>query len=177
MTTTGRRGFTLMEVMVAMAVGAIVVVGARGLVDALGTQAHATLRAARVVDAHANARDALQRLVGDLVVARDSIPSLTGDGEQATFTSYCESPREWMEPCRVTLRVEGAEGGYRVLWEARGDTVLLGDSLRTAAIRYLMSPTVGGTWTARWQNTVMLPVALGLVMDRDTLLAPIGDRQ
>lgn len=163
--------------MVALAIGVVVVLGARALMDALATQARATVRVASAGDARANARDGFRALVGDLVLARDTVASLSGDSTQASFRSYCESVHGWMEQCQVGIFVQRTERGYEALWTANGDTVVLGDSLSTAGLRYLLAPRVGGLWTSQWRNTVMLPVAIAVVMDRDTLLATIGDRQ
>lgn len=176
---TGRRraGFTLLEVVVAMTIGAVVLLGARALLDALGMQATVTLRSAAAADARANSRARLQRHVNDLVLQRDSLPSIAGDGERATFVSYCDSPHGCTEPCRVEVWVERGAAGRRVIWAAQGDTVTLSDSPDHAGILYLLSPSHGGSWTERWENTVLLPVALGIVMDRDTLFAAVGDRQ
>jgi hypothetical protein len=46
-----------------------------------------------------------------------------------------------------------------------------------AAFRYLMRADAGGAWTDRWEGTVMLPVAVGIILDADTLVAPIGERR
>ena len=172
-----RIGFTLMEVLVALMIGALLVTGARGMLDALGGQARATVRVARNTDDAANAVDELRRLVADLVIRRDTIYSLTGSPRDAYFQSYCDSGNGWKEACEIHLFVQRGTDGYRVAWEAGRDTVALRSSLGVAELRYLLSAESGGQWTERLEHTMLIPSAVGIIMGADTLLATVGPRR
>jgi prepilin-type N-terminal cleavage/methylation domain-containing protein len=177
MTRTPHRGFTLMEVIVALTIAALLVVGARGLLEAIGGQAQAVLRFATAADRRLNARTELRRLVADLEPMRDSLPSMEGDGDSTAFRSRCVSEHGWTEPCDVMLRVEAGTQGRRVTLTAQDRRAVIGDSLSAAAIRYLTSAIAGGRWIESWQGTIGIPVGLGIIMNGDTLFMPIGDRR
>jgi prepilin-type N-terminal cleavage/methylation domain-containing protein len=173
-----RGGFTILEVLVALAVSAVVLVGARGVIEALATHARAIGHEAGTADALANADGILRQLLADLVVRGDTVPSITGDDKSLTFRSDCDTADGWREPCTVQIRVERHDGVLRATLQTANDSpILLRDSVSSAWVRYLVSAEVGGFWTDRWENTVLLPRAIAIVMDGDTLVAAVGDRR
>ena len=173
-----RRAFTLVEVLVALALSAMVLVGARGLLDALGAHSTSVLRSARELDSSMNAEDVLRRALADLVVRSDTFPSFEGDEVAFTFGASCDTPRGWREPCSVRVAAERTDSGYQLVFrQDAGSAVMLRTGLARTALRYLLSADEGGQWTARWQNTLMLPLAVGLIADDDTIVARVGERR
>lgn len=172
-----RPGFTLVEVLVALALGATVLVGARGFLESLGDHASGVLRVARTADSRNNAEDMLRRAVVDLVVRRDTLPSFAGDESAFAFRSSCVSAQGWREPCDVQVRAERSDSGFQVVLIEGANQVVVRRALSTAGMRYLLAVEEGGTWTGRWQNTLMLPLAIGIIAGDDTIVARVGGRR
>jgi prepilin-type N-terminal cleavage/methylation domain-containing protein len=173
-----RGGFTLIEVLVALVVGAIVLAGARALLDGLADHAAATVRASRAADGGANAELTVRSVVGNLALAPDTLPSFAGSAREATFASWCPSARGGLEPCDAHLVVRDRAGMQDVVltlssgWEV----VLLRDA-RDTRLRYLAEASSGGLWQSQWSAGMTTPVAIGVVADGDTLLLRIGERR
>jgi prepilin-type N-terminal cleavage/methylation domain-containing protein len=171
-----RRGFTLVEVVVAFAIGTVVVLGARALLEALGAQTARVAAAARDADADANGERLLRALVGRLEIGAPS-DTFGGDERSARFSSWCQAPRGWQERCRVTLGVEQAADGVAVVTRlSTGETVVLKRGRRTEGLRYLVDAASGGRWFVRWGEGVTVPQAIGILVDGDTTIVRIGER-
>jgi prepilin-type N-terminal cleavage/methylation domain-containing protein len=172
-----RDGFTLIEVLVALAVGAAVLVGARGLLDGLGAEAGTIARAMRASDARANAERTARQVAGNVALAPVGSPSFVGGPEQATFDSACPSPRGGLEPCHVQLAVEHrTEGAVLTLSLSTGQsqTLLRG---RTVSLRYLTDAAEGGQWAQQWSATQTPPLAIAASAGSDELFLRIGERR
>lgn len=173
-----RGGFTLVEVLVALVVSGMVLVGARGLLDAFGAQAAAVLRRARAADSQANADDLLRRALADLVVSSDTLPSLQGSESTFSFQTSCDTPHGWRERCATLVAIEPTKGGYQlVIREDKQGAVVLRHGLVRAGLRYLLTVSDGVVWTTRWENTVMLPLAIGVTADDEVSVFRIGERR
>ncbi len=173
-----RRGFTLVEMLVALTLGAVVLMGARGLLDSLGAQASAVLRSAQAANSRANADDLLRRALADLIVGNDSLTSFDGGESGFTFRGSCDTPHGWREPCDVRVATERQNGELGILlWQGDSSSIELRRGLARASVRYLLTAEEGGHWTNDWRNTVMLPRAVSLIADDDTIIMRIGERR
>lgn len=170
-----RAAFTLIELMVALVVGALVLLGARALLDGVGGIATATRRSANAADARANAELLVRQVVGNLALAPDTMSSFTGSAREATFTSWCPSPRGGLAPCGARLLVQGDSAD--IVLFAGGARVTLLHGVTGARLRYLGSAGDGGAWQARWSTSIVTPLAIGVESDHDTLLLAIGERR
>ena len=174
---TARAGFTLVELMVALVVSAVVVLGARTLLEQLGESAHRTIAAAARADRAANGERLLRDLVGRLEVGTSDATRFAGEPATASFSSWCDVPSGWQERCSVTLVATNAEG--RASLAARlepGDsvTVLVRDA--PIELRYLDDPRAGGRWFTSWGAGITAPLAIGVISGGDTMIVRIGDR-
>jgi prepilin-type N-terminal cleavage/methylation domain-containing protein len=175
--TAPRAGFTLIEVLIAMAIGATVVLGARVLMERLGDGALRIGEAARAADADANGERLLRALVGSVEVGPEAALAFGGDEREARLTSWCETPAGWQERCRVTLVVGTLDGTPALLAAlSTGDTLVVRRAARFAALRYLESAAGGGRWFRYWDDGLLAPRAIGVLLDGDTLIVRIGDR-
>lgn len=163
--------------MVALALSAILFIGAHGLLDALGAHVRGIQEAARDANARANGSARVHQALADVALGIDSVPSLTGDARHVEFMSWCDTPRGWKQACSQRIDLQYSREGWRVLISEGGRAQLVRGALRRAELRYLMSADYGGSWRERWEGTVMIPAAIGIIMDDDTLLAPIGVRR
>ena len=183
--TPGRRpgdpegGFTLIEVMVALMLSAIVVLLAHqifsGVVDGVGR-----LDAARAeLDRRSNARRWLIEAFGSLQTGADSAGSFEGHPQQLAFSTWQRAAQGGLARERVSVL---AAGSTLVAQMAPG-TLDLADSIRAVGFDYLLEPGANTTWAREWISPVSAPLAvrvrityLGSPERADTLLLLIGGR-
>ena len=169
------RGFTLIEVMIALGLSALVVLLAHriftGVVD--GTQG---LQAARTaLDRDANARRTLSEMFGSLDIGTEGAGGFAGRPDRVEFATWQRVPTGWLERRRVVL---GIEGGALV---ARSDILIaVEDSVSGVEFDYLLEPGVNAAWVREWISPVSAPVAVRVRIHYaaavDTLLLIVGSR-
>jgi prepilin-type N-terminal cleavage/methylation domain-containing protein len=175
------RGFTLIEVLVALVVGSIVLLGAHRVLEILTDRAHALIRHEMDSDRDANGERMLRDLVGQLEVGSPGTVSFTGSPDTVRFSSWCESPEGWHERCQVTLSFV-ARGDHESLQmqSVTGQPVDLLQGFSNGAFRYLESAAGGGQWFQRWGAGITAPLGIGVVLERehavDTMVLRIGPR-
>jgi prepilin-type N-terminal cleavage/methylation domain-containing protein len=106
MREVSRRGFTLLEVLVALAVSGVVVLGARMMLVQLADENDRLLGAATAADRRANAERLLRALVGQLEVGTSKGTEFEGEERITRFTSWCRVPAGWLERCRAAIAVD-----------------------------------------------------------------------
>ena len=173
---TGRRqsGFSLIEVVVALSIAAIVVLIARSMLEAIGDNSRNVMRITASNDAEANGRQMLRTLLEMTATQGDSV-GFVGKPQWTRFGSRCASPGGWTERCVVTLRVDTARGAaaFRLAINSEME-LLLEHGFRFGAILYLAAATDGGVWVRDWVSKQSAPLALGLVADGDTTIVRVG---
>lgn len=172
-----RTGFTLLEILVAITIAAMTVLTARALLEELADDAQAIVRQAAESDEDANAERVLRELIRRLEIGTDDSTRFTGHERIARFTSWCEVPRGWLERCKVTLAVE-TRGREPVLAAAlsTGELLMLRRGFTSGQLRFLGDAGRGGTWFRSWGESITAPLAIGVVLDADTLILRIGER-
>jgi prepilin-type N-terminal cleavage/methylation domain-containing protein len=183
-----RQGFTLVEVLLALAIGAMAISGATLLLLGLSDRGRAIDTVARTLDHQMNAERLLRTIVRNLDLQPNATQSLKGGPGAAHFRSWCESPTGLPVRCSVRLVASPEELGWKLSLELRPENpdvqgqARVGEStvvdlwtrMRTVKLLYLIDPGAGGTWAEQWTETV-LPRALGVVLDEDTLILPIRE--
>jgi prepilin-type N-terminal cleavage/methylation domain-containing protein len=172
------RGFTLMEVTIALAISGVLLLTLRGLAEVLGMHGARTTHAANAQQDEANAERTLRLLVARMEMTTGDVP-FVGSDDEARFSSWCEVPRGWLESCVVRLRVRPKPASSRgVEVEASlstGERLVFAAST-TGHLRYLLSARDGGMWIPAWRSSVTLPGAIGVILERDTLVLRVSDR-
>lgn len=193
----GRRGFTLVEVIVAIAIGGLVLVGARSLLEALADEEHHIARETALEAARSNGYRALRSLVGEMEVGTTESGPFSGDPTRTSFTTWCDTAYGWQERCEVTIAFEG-EGGAQALVAhlPRRRRLVLARDFSAGELRYLNSASAGGQWFRGWGRGITAPLAIGVLLERpksggessvangdgpidsrvDTLIVRIGER-
>lgn len=172
-----RAGFTLVEVMVALLVSAVVLLGARMLLEQLGENASRIIAAATRADADANGEQMLRDLAGRLEVGTDRAAQFSGESDVARFGSWCDTPSGWQERCAVAIVVSDDHGHSRLVATfAEGDSITLLTRLHPIELRYLDDPRAGGRWFVSWGAGITAPLALAVVSGSDTMIVRIGER-
>jgi prepilin-type N-terminal cleavage/methylation domain-containing protein len=175
---TRRSGFTLVELLVALMVSAVVLLGARMIYESVADGAERVAGQARDDERAANGDHLLRMLTGHAEVAMSETETFGGDSTRATFTSWCDVPAGWQERCQVTVRVVAdADGDATLDVEAgRSGVVHVRARGKRLALRYLTDARFGGRWTSTWPAALTAPAALGAMSESDTLILRVGGR-
>ena len=180
-TRGSQRGFTLVEVLVALALSGLVLLSAHALLTGIGDRAHALALGADTLTARATGARTLRLLVGQLEVGTPASGPFAGAPGEVSFTSWCDMPAGWQERCAVTLDFEASDGAPALVARVnQGTPEVLVRGFRAGTFRYLASAADGGRWFERWGTAITAPVALGVVLVQgtriDTLVVRIGER-
>jgi prepilin-type N-terminal cleavage/methylation domain-containing protein len=171
-----RAGFTLLEVLVALAITGILILAARAVLDRLGDDARHLTSVAGEEAREANADRLLRDLLARAELPRPGDP-FVGDSRLVRFSTRCDVPAGWQERCHAELGVVQV-GGIATLGLSlsTGEAVVLRRGFASARLQYLYDPGAGGTWTNSWRSAYTLPWAVGIEADGETLIVPIGER-
>ncbi len=150
------RGFTLVEVLVALAITALVTLLAHQLFATVVDSGHRAVVTRRALDREANARRLLGAAFLSLDVGSDSTGGFVGRPDRASFTAWLPTPEGWSELRKVTVGFEASA------WVARwdGERVLLADSVEAVGLDYLLEPGVQAAWVQEWISAVSAPLAV-----------------
>ncbi len=172
---SAHQGFTLVEIIVAMAVGGIVVLGARQLVESLTRSTRAITEYTAVTAHEGNAERVVRELVQRVEVGLE-LPPFGGTATSVSFSTWCDVAGGWAERCIATL----ATGAESTAWQyvsspadVKAVIVSLGGVHR---LLYFDGSSERRVWKAVWMPGGPLPLALGLVRQSDTLILRIGYR-
>jgi len=147
-----RDGFTLIEVMVAIAIAGVVIVTAHRIFTGVADGAKAVAVARESLDRNANARRWLKATFLSLE------PPFEGRADRATFTSWQLVPGGWFEPQSTQL----SQHGSRFLGVTEAETLPLADSVSDVAFDYLLDPGADTKWVREWISPVSAPLAVRL---------------
>jgi prepilin-type N-terminal cleavage/methylation domain-containing protein len=170
------RAFTVLELMVALALSGLVLLLAEGVfggvLDALAQSAAAR----QSLNGEANARRLLGAVIGSVDVRSDSLHAFGGRPHEMDFVAWTVRERDWPREERFALA--DADDTLR-LTSAWGTLALL-PGVDSAAFDYLLNPGAETPWVRRWYSRSGPPVAARLRLFRgevtDTLLLFIGVR-
>ena len=169
-----------MELLVALLVGGVAILGARSVLGAVADQADRIAEAAMLIDRAANGERLLRSLVGNLEVGTTRDATFQGDEAEARFTTWCTSASGWQERCTVrlvVLRPDPVSGKSIIAGVLPGrDTLPLIECDGVSRLQYLRDAASGGTWSNRWGTSVGAPLAIGIATEGDTIILRIGER-
>ncbi len=172
-----RGGFTLIEIIVALVVSSIVLLGARAMLSEVGDDALRIATQAQRVDSEANAERTLRALVRGLELSANDSAQFSGDERRVQFSSWCDVPAGWQERCSVALVIEKRRDGDALVIHASARAPMtVRARVRAGSLRYLSTVTAGGDWIRMWGAGITAPLAIGIILDADTLIVPIGGR-
>jgi prepilin-type N-terminal cleavage/methylation domain-containing protein len=175
---TNRRGFTLIEVVVATVVAGIAISTAAALfatsTDAVGRMVEGSERSMR----DSNGRLWLESALAGLEVDNTLDGEFLGSSTRVSFRTHVWVPLGWIEPARVSVDFDAG----RIRMTALGNTVVVADSVGAATFEYLLTYGGESPWVADWRSRATAPVAVRLRLDHgpasaDTMLFFIGERR
>jgi prepilin-type N-terminal cleavage/methylation domain-containing protein len=176
-------GFTLIEVLLALSLGALVVLLAHRIFTGVLDGVRRVAEARAGLDREQNARRWLVEALGSLEVG-DRAGSFAGHPDRVEFGNWQLTPEGWLGRQRLTL---GAMGSHLVARFAGGDSLVLADSVTDVQCDYRLEPGERATWVREWISPVSAPLAIRLRIARtvsgepgvgrvDTLLLIVGPR-
>ncbi len=165
-----RRGFTVIELMAAMAVGGMCL----AILAGLGHTVLATAASQRTyIEDHERRMEGalwLREAIANAATGLEGSSPFVGTESSATFSTYLATARGWPEPVTVRLALE-ADG----IW-LRGSHVsvrVLPDA-RSLDVDYLGTLGASSPWLRGWNSAVDIPLALRLRVEQggrlDTLV-------
>jgi prepilin-type N-terminal cleavage/methylation domain-containing protein len=172
-----KTGFTLLEVIVAMTIAAALLAVGRAMLGELGDETLRLQQSAAAADHEANVDATIRVIIGSIDIESQRQTIFAGNANEVTFLTWCDVPDNWSERCSVTIKF--ASNGDRVALlcvPSIGASMILRSNVRTGELRYLGSADHGGVWTSTWGPGATVPLAIEIVVDKDTLIVPIGDR-
>ena len=143
-------GFTLVEVMVAVAISALVILAAHRIFTGVADGAKAVERARESLDRQANARRWLKATFLSLE------PPFEGRRDRASFRSWQLSSGGWFEQLPTTLSLDGS----RFVGTSGRTSLSLADSVGELAFDYLLEPGADSKWVREWISPVSAPLAV-----------------
>jgi prepilin-type N-terminal cleavage/methylation domain-containing protein len=147
-----RQGFTLIEVMVAMAIAGIVILAAHRIFTGVADGARAVAAAREGLDRSANARRWLKSTFLSLE------PPFEGRANRASFTSWQLVPGGWFEQAPTRL----SQDGSRFIGATGAQPLQLADGVSDVAFDYLLDPGADTKWVREWISPVSAPLAVRL---------------
>jgi prepilin-type N-terminal cleavage/methylation domain-containing protein len=146
------RGFTLIEVIVALALAGTVIVVAHRIFTGVADGARAVAAARETLDRSANARRWLKATFLSLE------PPFEGHVNRVSFTSWQLVPGGWFEQRPTQLLV----GDSRFLGAIGGERLQLANGVSDVAFDYLLDPGANTKWVREWISPVSAPLAVRL---------------
>lgn len=176
MRVDARRGFTVLELTVALAVAGIVMFTAWSMVDQVARASAGIASYSNQSDREANADRLLRSLLSQIIAPADSLSVFAGAPDVMRFVTRCEQPGGWQEACEAGLALTHMDGQLKLHAVFPDRIVELHAYSGRASFRYLESPAHGGRWLPSWKSALSIPWAIGVVTDRDTAIVRIGER-
>ena len=152
-----RRGFTLIEVVVALTIGALVVLVAHQLFEAVAERGRTLIAARTALDRAVNARRWLGATFLSLDVGTEGAGGFDGRPDHVVFSTWLLTPDGWFERGQVTL---SAEQGQLRAAVTPGTSIALVDSVTDLELDYLLEPGAESRWVHEWVSPVSAPVAV-----------------
>jgi hypothetical protein len=179
--------------MVAIAIGGLVFIGARSLLEVLADGEQHIARDAAAGNARANGYRTLRSLVGEMEVGTTESGPFSGDPGSTSFTTWCDTPHGWQERCAVTIAFESDGNVPALVARLPGERrLVLARDFDAGELRYLNSAASGGQWFRQWGRGITAPLAIGVILEHgtrsgdstgtigdmsvDTLIVRIGER-
>jgi len=183
--TITHRGFTLIEILVALTIGTLSVLLAHQIFAAVLDRGQVLVEGRLALDREVNARRWLEAAFLSLDVSTDSAGGFDGRLNRVRFASWLRTPNGWFERRAVVV---GREEGRVIASVSPGGPTRLLESATDLQFDYLLEPGAESRWVREWVSPVSAPVAVRLRVTRlrkvgeaeralvDTLLFLIGER-
>jgi len=154
-----RRGFSLIEVLVALAVSLLVLGLADASITAVSESARAVLGTRAALDRDMNARRWLRAAFLSVDMGTDSALTFDGHPNRITFSAWLLTADGWFARRNVTL---ARQVDRFIATLAPGDTIVLSRGVDDIAFDYLLEPGAEARWVREWVSPLNAPLAVRL---------------
>jgi prepilin-type N-terminal cleavage/methylation domain-containing protein len=176
--TRRSRGFTLLELILALALVGAAMLGGVLLLDQLSDGASRIVAQSADTDRDANGARLLRRIVFEAHPSADTNRKFVGDERSSSLVSWCQVPGGWSEPCDVTLEIDDRGDSSAVTADlSLGGSFVLRRQAGRRAWRYLDPSPRDTAWATHWSSGTTLPAAIALVSANDTVVLPVQVRR
>lgn len=164
-----RRGMTLIELIAAIAIAGLVMLGAVLLLDGVNTNVKRIEDDAELVTASGTTLGLLHQLLNDAASSVDTAERFVGDERGFACWTRCARAEGWMAPCRMVMTV--TDSALHVSF-ASGEERTLQRYGRGARLRYFDADR--DAWRTAWDATATIPAAVAVIAGDDTLVYSLG---
>lgn len=166
---------TLVEIVAALAIAGLAVLGGALVIDQLNDQGVRIVRDGAAGARVGNGDRLLHRLFSEAEPSLDSTEQLRGAARSVEFRTRCDSPFGWTEPCQALFAIDSLRDSSDVTVQlSTGESVILARRAGLAEFRYVDLLRADTAWMQRWLGGAVLPSAIAIVTSTDTLLLPVG---
>ena len=174
-------GFTLVEVLVALTLGAALVLAAHSALGGATDAVAALDRERRAFDTEMTGRAELTRMIANLQPSAPGAVGFDGSVHQARFSTQLRQPDGTFALTTVRLHVHGGTLVAEREAAAGAATIASLPDVGDVTFDYLMETGAESRWVQGWRSPVSAPVAVRLRLLRlddriDTLLVVAGPR-
>jgi prepilin-type N-terminal cleavage/methylation domain-containing protein len=170
-----RSGFTLVELLAALSISGLAMLGGVMLVDQVTDGVARIVRRGRLTASEGNGPRVLRQLLLDARVTADTVDRFRGDERLTEFSTLCRHPGGWTEQCRVAIAIDRRNDTSVVMAAMpSGEKLEVMRRPAGAELRYFDATRGDSAWVQRWALSITMPVAIGVVTGNDTLIYPLG---
>lgn len=168
-----RSGVMLIEVLLALAIGSIVLTGGVVALKTITGAGQALHRQQMRVEKHRNE----QRFLRTLGRLATGVGAEVGTDSTFHFKSFCDVPEGWRTACTVQIRRAVLShtpetASFYVITSAH-DSIQIGEG--PGELRFLVSAAEGGKWQTQWHDVDRLPLGIEIVSARDSTFVRFED--
>lgn len=175
------RGFTLVEVMVALSLGALVLFAAHRVFSAVVDGSHRLTEAQQALERQSNTRRWLTEAFGSLAIGETG-GGFAGHVDRVQFSTWELDEHGWRRRDRVELELRQ----HQFIASTEAGDITLADSLTALEFDYLLDPSDGSGsegwgFVREWISPVSAPLAVRVRLayksqPTDTLFLIVGPR-
>lgn len=164
-----RSGFTVIELIAALAIGGVTLAIAHASFIGIGTTRRALSSAGQMLDQEGVGFRRVKRSLMMAVSVESGAPRFFGDASTMSFRSRCRTVGGWYEPCDVALRIVARSNGARVeMMEGGGQWDVVLTVGPDASFRYLDFSNEAMSWKDAWGESIARPAAIMIDAGRDS---------
>lgn len=168
-----RRGFTLFELMIAVVLGAGILLAGRLLLEQVTSSSHTIIETQAAAEQRLWREETLRELFRNIEIATNDSFTFGGNERTLSFTTWCDSAAGLRGRCQVTLTLDTVLAMTST--SDSGHVILASDSV-PGVFRYLNDVQNGGQWLRGWGQGITIPLAVGVIFGHDTTVLRIGSR-